>query len=104
MALSFSGLEAVKFGEIVATPTVTAETRLRIQSGNFKSAEGREKLIKVMSGCFGDQADAIADFMDKQMSTYELSLLQAYLAGGETMLNDVRGTIVKAMQDGAQNV
>lgn len=104
MALSFSGLEAVKFGEIVATPTVTAEARLRIQSGNSKSAENREKLIKAMADCFGEQSEAVQDFMTHQMSGYELSLLQAYLVGGEKMLDQVEGTVAKAMEKGALNV
>jgi len=103
MALSFNGLEAVKFGEIVALPTMTAEARLRIQSGNLKSAEGRGKLIKAMADCFGDDSAKIADFMTKSMSDYELSLLRAYLVGGETMLDDVRGTIAKAMENGVKD-
>jgi len=103
MALSFSALEAVKFGELVALPTVTAESRLRIQSANFKTAEGREKLINAMAACFKDHVAEVADFMTTQMSNYELSLLQAYLVGGDLMLNDVRNSVLNAMQNGVQN-
>ena len=54
MALEFKkGLDAIKFGDIVATPKLDVEKRLRLQNIKLENAAGIKEAIGVISECFG---------------------------------------------------
>lgn len=86
MALQFNGIEAIRFGDIVSTPKIDAETRLRLQGVKLNTKDAVNEAIEVLSSCFGADSVAIKQFMAEQMSEYELAKLQAYLLGGDSML------------------
>ena len=86
MALQFNGIEAIRFGKTVALPKVDAETRLRLQALKLNTKESVTEAIEVLSSCFGAESYAVKQFMTEQMTEYELAQVQAYLLGGESML------------------
>lgn len=83
MALEFKETEAVKFGNIIAVPSVDAELKLRIGQIKFGTNEAINSAIEIMSHAFGEKSYEIAEFMHKYMSATQLQKLQAYLVGGE---------------------
>lgn len=104
MALQFNTIEPVRFGTIEATPKITTSARMRIQRAKFGG--DNSEAMEVLSECFGTQADEVLDFMKKNMSTMDLQRLQAYLIGGDTMLETLDRTIdetIKESMKKAQN-
>ena len=90
MALEFKKqLEAISFGDLVATPKVDMEKRLRLQNIKLDKADAVREAINVMAECFGENAEAVKSFIDENMSVVELAQLQVYLVGGQDMLDSV---------------
>ena len=90
MGLEFkNNLEAIRFGDIVAQPSVNIEQRLRLQ--NLKLSDGAEidEAITVMSECFGSKAEKVSDYIRNNMTLIEIVQLQAYLVGGQRMLDKI---------------
>lgn len=83
MTLEFKETEAVKFGSIIAIPSVNAELKLRIGQIRFNTNETVNTAINVLSSAFGDKSYEVAEFMRKNMGANQLQKLQAYLVGGE---------------------
>lgn len=104
MALSFkkNALEAISFGDLVVSPNVDIESRLRLQQTKLGSASEVMEAIAVMSECFGDKAEAVAKFMKEQMSVVDLAKVQIYLIGGDEMLGKVEKKLdeVEVEKDG----
>lgn len=96
MALQFKKrkAEAIAFGDIVEVPKLDIEKRLRIQHLSLKNATDVKEAIQVMSECF--ESDGVAEFMKNEMTVIDLARLQAYLIGGEEMVDKIDG----AMKDG----
>lgn len=95
MALSFkkNTLEAIDFGGLVVQPKVDIESKLRLQGLKLDSAAGVGEAIQVIAECFGDEAEKVAEFMRSSFGAIELAQLQAYLVGGETMLERVNAKL-----------
>lgn len=91
MALQFNTIQPVRFGTLEATPKVTTSARMRVQRVKF----GGDNLeaMETLAECFGTQADEVLDFMKKNMSTMDLQRLQAYIIGGDAMLETLDRTI-----------
>lgn len=100
MGLKFNKLEAVEFGDIVATPAMTMELRLRIQNCKFGTAEETEESIKTIARAFekSDLDGAITNFMKNEMALLDLQKLQAYLYGGDSALELINKQLDKAME------
>lgn len=80
--LTFNKIKPIRFGDIVATPILNAEARLRVKSAKVSGngAEAREALASVFPE---EQRQEIISFMEENMSENELAVLQAYLVSGE---------------------
>lgn len=102
MGLKFSKIEPVQFGDIVAMPVVDEETKLRLYELNLSTIDGVNEAIAVMAGCFKDKKDEIKEFMKGEMSSYELNQLQAYLMGGQAMLDKLEKQLDIAISMGAK--
>lgn len=102
MALSFkkNALDAISFGDLVVTPVVDIESRLRIQQIKLGSASEVKEAIAVMSECFADKADEVAKFMSEQMSVVDLAKVQVYLIGGDEMLDKVEKKLDEVAENG----
>lgn len=102
MALNFkkSALEAISFGDLVVTPSVDIESRLRIQQTKLGSASEVKEAIAVMAECFGEKAEEVAKFMSEQMSIVDLAKLQVYLVGGDDMLHKVEKKLDEVAENG----
>ena len=96
MGLKFSKLEPVQFGDIVAMPEVSEETKLRLYGLSFSTLEQTNEAIDLMSSCFKDKQSEIKEFM-KTMNNYELNQLQAYLMGGQALLEKLEKQIDAAI-------
>lgn len=98
MGLKFSKLEPVQFGDIVVTPEIDEETKLRLYGISFGTLEGVKEGIEVMSSCFKEKSkiEDVKEFMTT-MSNYELNQLQAYLMGGQAMLDKLEKQIDAAI-------
>lgn len=91
MALSFkkNSLEAIDFGGLIVQPKVDIESKLRLQGLKLDSPAGVGEAIQVISECFGDDSEKVAGFMRSSFGVVELAQLQAYLVGGDTMLERI---------------
>lgn len=90
MALEFKKqLEAISFGDLVVTPKVDMEKRLRLQSLKLDKADQVKEAINVIAECFSENAEAVKAFINENMSVVELAQLQVYLVGGQDMLDSV---------------
>lgn len=74
-------VEAVEFGDLVATPHMTQEKRLRVSQ--LKIGNGPlDRAIDVLSSCFGEDAEEVKAFMKINMPADHLARLQTYLLRG----------------------
>lgn len=90
MALEFKDkLEAIRFGDMVAQPSVDIEQRLRLQNIKLDEPAGVREAITVISGCFGDKEDKVKDYIEQNLSIVDIAQLQVYLVGGQKMLDKV---------------
>ena len=104
MALQFNSIQPVRFGEIEATPKMTTSSRMRVQKVKFGG--DNIEAMETLAECFGNNSDGVLDFMKKNMTTLDLQRLQAYLIGGESMLDTLDHTIdevIKASMKKVQN-
>lgn len=81
--LQFNKMEAVAFGEVVATPNMNAERRARL--GSLKlSNEVKQEDLETLASVFPEEyRSKIVEFMSTQMGVTDLIVLQAYLTQGE---------------------
>lgn len=90
MALEFKNkLEAIDFGGLVVEPKVDIEKRLRLQNIKLDKADQVKEAITVISECFGENASAVKDFINTNLSIVDIAQLQVYLVGGQKMLDSV---------------
>lgn len=86
MGLNFNKIEPVQFGDIVAMPKIDEETKLRLQNINLSTVQGWNDGVELMAGCFSEKKDEVKDFMKNNMNSFDLNKLQAYLMGGDSMV------------------
>lgn len=98
MALEFKGLEPVKFGDIIATPVVSQENKMRLRSANLQTEDGANELKKILAECFPAQQMQVAAFI-QQMNELDLEILQGYLIGGQRMVDLIEKEIEGAMHN-----
>lgn len=90
--LSLNTLEPVDFGGRECTPKLDTETKLRLSQINQYNA----KAIEVLASAFPDDEDYVEKFLG-EMTTIDLQMLHAYLMGGQTMVETIRGQLGDAM-------
>lgn len=91
--LSLNTLEAVDFGGKECMPQLDAETKLRLsQIKNYDN-----KAIESLASAFPDDEDYVRSFLHN-MTRIDIQLLHAYLLGGATMVESIRGQISNVMQ------
>lgn len=90
MALEFKkGLDAIKFGDVVATPKLDVEKRLRLQNIKLDDVASIKEAIEVISSCFEGKEEEVAGFITGYMGLSDIARLQVYLVGGDDMLQKV---------------
>lgn len=97
MALEFNKIQPVRFGDFEAVPKVTTSAKMRLREISFKTQEEISESKSILAGCFGKNEDKVLDFMNENMSTFDMQRLQAYLLGGDAMLDTFDKAIQEAM-------
>lgn len=97
MALSFSKLEAVEFGDIKATPVLTQELRLRIQQIKGDAIDTTDSR-DLLSSAFPSVKDAVSEFMKDNFSKNDYQRLQTYLTQGAAGLERLDNLTERAME------
>lgn len=100
MALEFDKISPIRFGDFEATPKLTASLRLR--ASKIKLGGDNEEAMETLSQCFGNKSEDVLAFMKENMSTLDLQRLQAYIVGGDQMLDNVDEAIKEALQGAAK--
>lgn len=100
--LEFKGKQAIAFKDLKVVPQSTTELRLRLRNVDFTTDEKTKEAIEVMSSFFPDKKTEVKQFMTDEMEVYELSQLQAYLAGGQVALDLVEKQMERAMVDAVE--
>ena len=96
MALTFNGLQPVRFGGRDCEPKIDAETQLRLQNLKGYGPETDE----VLASAFPGNEIYVKEFLQTKMTTFEKEELHAYLLGGESMLRNLHETVAGALKNG----
>lgn len=94
MALSFNGLEPVRFGGRDCTPRITTEIKLRLEQ--IKAYD--DNADDVLASAFPDDENYVRDFLKNKMTAMDKERLHAYLYGGETLLNTLLDGVKEVMK------
>ena len=89
MALEFNQIEAIKFGDIVVQPKVDVEKRLRLQTAKLTNQTELNETIDLIAECCGEQGAKVKEFIENNLGVLDIARIQAYLAGGQTLLNAI---------------
>ena len=95
--LQFNKLQPVGFGDKEVTPEITTEKKLRLQNTKGDTEENLKAMIELIASCFGDDSEFVKDFISKHMSLLDIYKLQAYLIGGEKMVEAVEQNMQTAL-------
>lgn len=96
MALTFNGLQPVRFGGRDCTPKLDVEIQLRLQNIQVFNDEADE----VLASAFPNDTEYVRNFLRDHMTVMEKEKLQVYLIGGETGLENMDKIMTAA---GAKN-
>lgn len=93
MGLEFKKTASIKFGDIVATPKMTVSQRLRLQTfkEGIKTEEDWAEARDYCAGCFPDQKEEVARFIDDYFTIADFQKLLAFLLVGETGVKKIEG-------------
>jgi hypothetical protein len=89
MSLEINTAKAIKFGDKSFTPKINAEQMLRLQRAKMTTEGELEDLKKNIALCFGDDKLKVAEYLE-HVDFYQLALIQAYLVGGDEMVQTIR--------------
>lgn len=95
MAFRLQQIEAVEFGDKKLTPTLDAETKLRLRAIQFGTMAQEESADKVIASCFGADSAWVEDYL-KLCPTMAKQRLQTYLLGGEDAVKALDASLVEA--------
>lgn len=99
MGLNFSQTRNIQFGDIVANiPVLGQKDKLKLQQLDFGSEAKREEAIDAMSSIFKEKNEEIRKFMLENMTDFDLARAQAYIIGGQSMLEAVDKQFEKEME------
>lgn len=97
--LNFSGLQPVTFKGKECQPKLDAETRLRVQTLKTEKSGDLKHAAEVLCEAFPDDKEYVRDFIENEMSVYEVSELQVYLAHGAKAAKEISDSIKEAMKE-----
>ena len=97
--LSFSGLQPVSFAGKECTPKLDAEIRLRVQTLKVEKNGDLKRASEVLCEAFPDDKEYVKDFIQNQMSVYEVGELQVYLVHGAKACKEMSDALVESMKD-----
>lgn len=90
MGLQFSKLEPVQFGDLVATPKLTNEVKLRLQTALQKAKDQTtDDLVEMtnqLAAAFPDHKEEVATFIESNMTMDDIAQLTTYLLAGDAGL------------------
>lgn len=90
--LSLQTIGPVDFGGKECTPKIDAETKLRL--AEVKKYDSYD--LGVIAAAFPDDEEYVKNFLGK-MATIDVQILHAYLLGGPTMVEKMRGQMDSAI-------
>lgn len=98
MALKFSNIESVQFGDFAVAPQMDKEQKLRVSDLTINQDDFSEA-IDLLSRCFGSEnTEKVRAFMEKHMFYLDLVRLQTYLTQGESGLTSLDERMDKFME------
>lgn len=104
MALQINALEAVTFGDIIATPKLNNEVRLRLSGVKFDNEAEINKAQEVIASAFPEQQAQVLEYLrNNPIPVFELQRVQAYLLNGETAVKAFDETFDKAIDKALEN-
>jgi len=99
MALQFSGIEAVSFGDIVEVPQIDNSIRIRLGEAmkQVNTENGMNTMIDLVVSCFPNNRERVREFINKQMTTLDLEILVTYLTSGQRGVDMIERRLDKAV-------
>ena len=88
MSLEINTAKTIKFGDKSFTPSINAEQMLRLQRAKMTTESELEDLKKNIALCFGNDKIQVAEYLE-HVDFYQLALIQAYLVGGDAMVETI---------------
>lgn len=95
MGLTFKKIEPVQFGDLVATPKLTNEIKLRISAalGKADTADGMAELTKQLAAAFPDHKEEVAAFIESNMTMDDIAQLATYIISGDKGLSRLNAAL-----------
>lgn len=88
MALNFETIQPITLDGKKCFPKVDAEQRLRLQTlGEIKTEKDYQKAAEVISGCFPDEKEYVAEKV-LGLSPFDISTLRTYLFSGKSGIDE----------------
>lgn len=87
MGLNFNKTRNIQFGKVVVdVPVLGQKDKLKLQQLSLDSEQGRQKAIDTIASIFDGDVEYIKEFMTKNMTEFDIARVQAYVVGGDSML------------------
>lgn len=87
MGLNFNKTRNIQFGKVIVdVPVLGQKDKLKLQQINLDTEAGRQKAIESIASVFDSETDYIKEFMSKNMTEFDIARVQAYIVGGDSML------------------
>lgn len=87
MGLNFNKTRNIQFGKVIVdVPVLGQKDKLKLQQLSLDSEQGRQKAIDTIASIFDGDTEYIKEFMTKNMTEFDIARVQAYVVGGDSML------------------
>lgn len=105
MGLNFNKPRNIQFGKVVVdVPVLGQKDKLKLQQINLDTEAGRQKAIEAIASIFEENADYIKEFMCKNMTDFDIARAQAYIVGGDSMLESFDKQLEKEFDKAMEEV
>jgi len=86
--LKFDKIKLIQFGDLKVKPKkLDKEMELRLRTLDLSTLDGVQEAEEVLSSCFESDNRQVKQFMHENMTSVQLSVLQAYLIGGKQVVD-----------------
>lgn len=98
MALKFTGIQPVEFGNKACTPRIDADKKLRLSRIHYETETDEEEANAALASCFPDDEAFVLDFLKAHMTKTDKQYLQVYLTAGERGIEAIEQATREMMQ------
>jgi len=98
MALSFDGVQPVKFGGKECTPKIDTETKMRLADIKKYDSEAD----RVLAAAFPNDEEYVYKFLKEKMTLLDKETLHGYLIGGDTMVETIKNEIHNTIKEASK--